>query len=527
MQFILLTLLFLVVLPYVWMHIGPAIADKTVYNADLLQPYLMVGDLIEDPTSLVDWHQPPSIYVFPDWLLSGMLLALPLSPPWLPILYGAIVMALYCMAGGAILSASGRISAALGTWVLAAILVGAGLLATVLGGMSLSSNLYVILAAPFIHTGAVLSTLIAAALFLRLLPAGNRPLLGVALALLTFAASISDRLFVVWFVAPACLAGLLCYWANRPDRSALVPVAIAMGAALAGLAVGWGLSFVLNIHAVPGHGSPERTWRLLEDTFERAADIGDVPSFLILAAALALLARGTVLTVDSLLGHRPTSGEAMEILLAGICAAALSAPLATSMMTELWLSQVGGWRYFLILTLIPMIWVAYLALGALAQSRFPNLLSYIPAAMLLGCILIALPSWHSVQQLVAVRPLQKCVEAEGRTTGLAGAWTARRLTMLSGRRLHVVAITQGGAPDLPNHNARWYAARGKDEAPPKFDFILLPAIDWNDHVYRDFEEIFGAPDRIVHCDKDPSPDRATQLWLYDSPLTLRDDEPES
>src|SRR5262245_50089394 len=81
--------IFMTFLVYLLYHLG----DRTIYNSDLVQPYLLVGDLMMDRNALFTWYHSPALYIFPDWLLSLIVVAVPLPGSWMPLVYGALNLA--------------------------------------------------------------------------------------------------------------------------------------------------------------------------------------------------------------------------------------------------------------------------------------------------------------------------------------------------------------------------------------------------------------------------------------------------
>lgn len=314
-HFAILTLAFFLLLSFLLGHdYGIAI-----YNSDVIHPFLLVGDLLRDRTALVDWHYSPALYVFPDWFLTAAVMVAPVTNGWLPLIYGALIMALYCLAGGAVLASSGSARMVTAAWAIAAALFFAGGAFLLFIDAPISPGVYSHLAAPYTHTGAVLATLAASALFLSLL-SGHSGLGGaVGLAALVSAASFSDLLFVAWFVAPACGAALLNAWATRRSRGLLLAGLIG-GAA----AAGWMLEIPLHgadlleylAEKQSLQGSLGALWNTAKLSTE--GDVVDVPIILITAMIIALLGRAAFLIV-SLWRHRAVrADEFMELLLGGI-----------------------------------------------------------------------------------------------------------------------------------------------------------------------------------------------------------------
>ena len=518
----LLTFVFFVFLPYV---LEPYILGPTgkglwrigrgepLYNSDLVTPFLVVGDLMRHPSALFTWYYTPAPYVFPDWLLSALVLATPFPGSWMPLIYGALIMALYSLAGGALLATTDKVTLASGAWMTASALALGGILATAFNAPIISTWLYATLAAAGSHTGAALSTLAAAALFLSLLRDSRPPAVVaiVALGVLTFAASFSDILFSVWFVGPACITGLLYTWATHQRRGLLLITIVAIAAA-----TGWVVDQTLStmygdsarvdyVAAKTSTGSWALSEHVLRQSLASSLDPLDVPLFLIALTIMALLSRGIVLTAKSLRRLTPTCGEVMEIFLAGVCAIALLAPIMTNMIYD-----AAHWRYSLILMLTPMLWVVYHTVKTIPAGLRRGFLPIMPLLIVLLCAAILMPAWRAATRLAAPRPIQICIGAEGRTAGLGDYWTAKQLILMSDRRIHMAQIAADGRPYRWITNETWFSRRADNDARPRFDFIV-PARLKIDAL----ERVFGPPDQIKDCgDK--------KLWLYNHPLSLAD-----
>jgi hypothetical protein len=487
----LLGLVFFVFVSYLIDRLGAA---DLLYNSDVVQPYLMVGDIIRDPSSFFSWDRSAALYSFPDWFLAATLLALPVPNAWLPLIYGALLLTLYALAGGALLATSGEIKPALAAWSIAFILVAGGL-ATLLFPQGISSDLYVQLAAPYVHTGAALAALAAAALFLHLLQRSDQASTGCcALGLLAFAASFSDPLFCVWLVAPAGLTGLLHTWATRKPRGAVLAVVV-VAAALAG----WVIQRLLHNPGFDFAGSWSASIELLSTLL--ANNWGDGPLLLIGLLILALLLRGALLAVKLLRRETPTPGQTLELLLAAICAAALSAPVVANMITD-----AGKLRYFLILMLVPSLWVCFLLLRRTTDSPLHRYLESVPVALLLLSFGFFLPAWSSAKRLATLAPLEACLEGHGLTAGLGDYWTAKATIFESDRRIHLVQLKSDGGFYLSNFNGRWAANRADGNGPLRPNFIVPRGLD----PVR-LRNVYGAPHSVIDC-------AGQEVWLYQSPL---------
>lgn len=471
------------------------------YNSDVVHPFLLIEDIVGDLTALADWYYPPALYVFPDWLLAATVMASRAPSGWLPLLYGALLMALYSVAGGAILAVGHNVRFLHMTWVVAAVLFLAGWTVALFSEAPVSPWPYVNLAQPFTHSGAVLATLLGVAIYLSLL--GGRygwwPTLGMAV--FVFAATVSDFSFLAWFVAPACFVAVIYSWSHR-EYSGVRLAAVIAGGALAA----WTLEQTLpSYEARAGYlGDPATiidSLLALWSTLKLIA-VEDKPLLLISVCILALWVRGAAILISLLRRRKIARGESMELLLGGICGAAIVIPLITGIF-----KKPDDLYYAKIVFLAPPIWLAYHAARNISTER----LAWTSAIIVLfSCAAIARPAYNTIQRLVAARPLQVCLEAENRTTGIGDYWTAKLLMFMSDRRIHIVQVgRRNGESHRWIYNEQWFTKRADNGKLARPDFIVATRLKTS--AKRFLRLKFGTPQRVLTCDGE-------KIWLYKEPL---------
>jgi hypothetical protein len=197
----------------------------------------------------------------------------------------------------------------------------------------------------------------------------------------------------------------------------------------------------------------------------------------------------------------PTPAQILELLLAAICAAALAAPLVANMITD-----VGKLRYFLILMLVPSLWVCFLLLRRITDSPLRPYLESVPVALLLLSVGFVLPAWSSAKRLATPTPLEACLEGHGLTAGLGDYWTAKATIFESDRRIHLVQLKSDGRFYLSNFNGRWLANRADGNGPLRPNFIVPKGLD-----PVQIRNVYGAPHGVITC-------AGEEVWLYQSPL---------
>lgn len=65
-------------------------------NSDLVQSYLQIRDLLANPLSIADWHLPPSLSIFPDWLLATLPTILFPAYPAYALANSTLLLSLFC-----------------------------------------------------------------------------------------------------------------------------------------------------------------------------------------------------------------------------------------------------------------------------------------------------------------------------------------------------------------------------------------------------------------------------------------------
>lgn len=497
-----LVLAFLAILAFL---LGRGRADA-LYNSDVVHVFLLVQDLLRDPAALLDWHHSPAIYVVPDWLIAALPVIAGVPDAALPLAHGALLLTLYSLSGGALVAAAGRVPPLAAVWGVAAALAASGGIAFLSVDHPLTPVWYAMLAAPFTHSGATLMTLVCAALLLALLSgrAGKTAL--AALAVAVFAAAFSDFLFLPWFVGPACIVALLAARSGAPGngrRCAGVVAAAAVAAVLAERLVraGGGIAGYM-----PTRNPLDAVATFVADILSATA-AGDLFLLAILALAVALWVRAAFLLLVLWRGAALPPGALTDLFLAGSCAAAVLAPLATGTYLD-----VTSWRYFLAVFLLVLLWVVDLAFRRAAARRAGPAVPGLLAALVLGAAAAAsVPALDAGKRLASPGPLAACLAGEDRNDGLGDYWTAKRLMLASGRAIHIVQVNDTGSLYRWNYNDRWFHRRTGDGAPVRPDFIVLDNLDAGLIAHR-----FGPPARALACG-------GSEVWLYDRPLDVSPD----
>ena len=481
--------------------LGPGLAGH-VYNSDVLHAFMVVQDLLSDPSSVLDWYHSPALYVFPDWLLAAPLVSIGLPSYSLPLLAGAMLLTLHAFAGGWLVAEGGGARVPLSAWVVAAALLLAGSAACLVPGQRIAPLLVAALGSLYVHSGAALSTIVGATLLVRLLAGQPNGKLLWLLAAVVFAASFSDRLFVVWFVGPAVGLAALVGWSTRTRFRlgvALTLAVVSVGAVALETVVRGRVALAGYLKSSANFADPVASAAAVWAQFREEPREYVVVVMLGLAVAMIVRAAGVVLAL--LRRREPTKAALIEGLLGAGCAAAVLAPLAIGAFSEL-----GHWRYFLVLFVNPLLWVALL-LTRCESRRIRNGIAVVAVLVVLGAAGgFASGARDTLARLRAPSAVEACIRSAGRTDGLGDYWNAKLLMFMTGRGIHVAPIDMEGDPFRWNTNERWFRERADGVRAARPDFIIVERLD---AVALDGR--FGPPARTAWCG-------SAELWFYDHPL---------
>jgi putative flippase GtrA len=479
-----------------------------LYNSDVIQPFLLVADLFRDPGALFTWYHSPAPYVVPDWLLSGMLVAMGWPGKTLPLLYAGTIFTLYAFAGGYSLSVGTRVLPSVAAWLVATVLVACGLIILWFKIPHISAFIYVSMGAPFIHTGALLLSLMSSGLFLRSLQVDSPRSPFVLLLIIVILGSFSDMIFVVWFVLPAMLTGSLYYWVNRRRRTIGVIGGVGL-AALVGHLLEGALHPVRQSYMAANERSVTESWEWLVRHGHMAVTDRDYPTLFVLVLCALLLLRGVALAIGSFSRRDLSQKQWLEMLFAGMVAAGLLAPIAAGM-----LGQFSTVRYWMIACMLAPLWGMLSVLDWLHNSnvfmwRYTRLVLRSTALVGLAVFLsVFLPRGMETWKRMAVdHSLVSCLEGMGLDAGLSDYWNAKLLMLLSNGRLHLIQISSDGIPWRWNTNEAWLNQRTDIQAEPDFHFILPQNLDEGT-----LQRTYGKPQQIARCD-------GQAVWVYERSIS--------
>lgn len=463
------------------------------FTSDLVQPYLVVEDFWADPASFYTWRHSPSPYVFPDMLIAVALVLLPLSPKWMGILYGTALLTGYSLAAGALIGKATNTDSRYAGFVFALCLLIVIVAAQALGGQ-LAPWLLLTLFAPFIHTGALLMTLLAMVLLERILRVPGSAGAKALLALMVLVTTFSDALFMVWFVLPA----LIVLWLHARackmhlPRALMVSLFSAAAIAVAAERVFHGIKAGKPLRLDTIIGAADTLW-------SSALDAATEPDWVfvgLLAVTVIILLPGAVSLRRSMQRREMPFGDTLAIFLAASVILGVLAPILTS-----YFQEQSHWRYVLFFPLYAILKLAIILSRLMMTGRSAR---PVPAIGLAVVVAIMSPAaYRAATAPETPTDLEKCLDAHGLATGFGDYWVAKRLMFLSERKLHIVQLKSDGRLDTYNYNRDWFQHRADDGSAIAPDFILVTGLDAGR-----IRDKFGEPREAVQC-------AGTEVWLYD------------
>ena len=473
-----------------------------LYNSDLIEPYLIVQDVLQNLYALCDWTFSPALYAFPDWLISLPLILFGITNKLLPIFYGSTLLSLDCLTAGMLVAKCSQSSVNLSgwawTWIITLIISALGGFILMCPQSRLSYYMLVWLGTSYIHSGAVLMTLVSLLCWLYILHPQNRAQKILAIWLLSgsiFFTSFSDFIFVVWFVLPVSLVTLLHQWnikkyAGRPFFWLIIPSLLAIG-----------LEVILR-HQSPGSRAHQTgSLMLWISDLVALVDSADYPMLIVLLLNALLLLRACII-VKSLIQKNPIKqSDWVELLLASIAFFAIATPLLLHLYRGYAL-----WRYSLIIFILPPIWIA-LSISRHIQTKTLTHLGLGAFSLLLTATYLAFPQ-ASITIKSAQKPsaLESCLLQNKLTAGYGDYWNAKSLIFLSNRQIHIAQLTESAQAELFNFNRAWFITRSDNGQAFKPNFVMMQGLD-----PVAIEQLFGEPQSTLRCQQQ-------LIWSYDHEL---------
>ena len=472
---------------------------RTAYNSDLVHPYLLLQDLLADPTALLSWQLSPAIYVFPDWLLAGLLVAIDLPNFVLPLAYGGFLLASYGFLLGWLLVAmrTARWPEAVvwGCLGIAGLFMASNSSPIGLGGTYLS-----FIATAYIHSGAVFAGFLLIPLLTEVFygtgPAQQRA--RWAVTLLIPLACYSDLVFVAWFAAPVCTVFLVAPtpMPNSCKRRLLLKLGgLGVLAVLVDLTRPSRVGLDLDHNLLKGFG----VWRdLLVTSFQSSQWQIWIP----LCLLIPMVIRGFWL-LQTPHAAGPSRSRAIELCVITVSVSSVLLPFLSGAMVH-----ESKLRYSLPVLIFPWVWLLQLASQFNTPQRRPGLQAA-GVALACGCLPLLPKAAAAFARIDAKQHLQKMLEDHNQQVGYGDYWTAKPVIFETNRKVHCIPLLSNGQLDLRNYNARWFTERAGDAGSIEPTFVVTSRL--NEDVLT---KLFGEPDTIEQFRKNQF------VWFYNKPLPL-------
>lgn len=174
---------------------------------------------------------------------------------------------------------------------------------------------------------------------------------------------------------------------------------------------------------------------------------------------------------------------------------ALITIFAMWMSSDFTLSNYAEIRYMIPVFLAPIVFAPVLIREFAPQFPASFLAPIFLTIILLSYFLFILPKvplkgqFYSDYYPENVRCIDKALSPIGVRKGISAYWQARYITMLSKRKLQIVAVNPDTSPYLWISNKKWYWG--------KFDFAIIPEGDTN--MLRSFQNLLGKPISTAKC----------------------------
>jgi hypothetical protein len=479
------------------------------FNSDNLLCNAFCEDVLNG-ADLSGWNFPAAPYLFPD-----MLLLLPCQ--WLGRDLVAVYFAYDALFYGALLAALYWLARQLGLARRAAFVTAAAALTFL--AVTFLRDAYrgvgQLMGHPGNHLGAVLVGVLLLGLFARALRSGGHGRAGAAAFVLACGlGALSDKLLVVQFVLPACLAlGALALWRRLTWRLLARHAALVATALL----IAQGLQLLLTRLGCKFQGADEDFRR------PRAGDFAALFARLRLVVGeqylfLTLLPLTLLSALLVLWAWRKRSGSgpggtavpfvALAVALVPLCN--LLVLFAVGMGRHAAVDRYCVASYFLpflflglLLALLPG-WAARLGRGLL-------LVFVVGLALHQFALLLPKVSREALRQPYPplAEAIDRLVEEHGPMRGLAGFWSARELSFLTHSRTLLVPILTDCSPYPHASNANWYIDPGPGRLSlPEYRLLVVAASRGLAPTPEVLVSQFGQPLKKVLVGPD-------QLWLYD------------
>ena len=474
-------------------------------NSDALYLPSIYQDLFIHQTGLNGWHLNSAPTFFPEMLLYFPLMALLKGTALTSMVYGLLqILLLMLLTDRFLILADEGISSTTRYLITFSFMLFP--LSTLLGdGPIISAQVFL----SGYHSGSFIISLMAIILSLTYIKMGGGARLAL-LGVITFLAVISDKLFIMSFVAPAILFSLL--QVSRPGMRPRYLVLIALLALTSFLGL---MTFNLidkseTIHIIPVHAKmfqfqeiPEAIFTLA-DHLKRVIITYPTQRFLVLATLLFILGAPVYLLLNlrSYLSRRLTRDRDIFY--------SLTLFLLLFVLLVLFTPVINGYyrgpsniRYNYPAFIMGSAGFVYLTARLLSPLALPLWLKKYFTSFCTILVFIVLLVWgvnnHSVKGLrqylnhypESVRILDELKTEHDLKYGLSGYWQAKYSTLFSRNDLRLYSISNKSftPSSFHAHNENWYYDGGRgSHANPVFNFLETSAFSNTEKLKQLFGE---------------------------------------
>jgi hypothetical protein len=360
---------------------------------------------------------------------------------------------------------------------------------------------------PVCHFGSSIMSLAAALLALRLIEEW-RASQAVLFTLCVALADLSNRKFLIDFIVPLGVAGLVLIYLQLVSwrRTAGTVVCGFVGLLLARAADHLLLRQPnLPINEIPLH---------MHLFFQKVpAYLASMPLATLANIFIPYVVFAAMFVVW--LWRRWTSGLAIApgdttlIFLWVFAAVAIVGCVAALSAVYVWPEMI---RYAEPAFFWPIIFVAAAAMPLLERWIAPLAIGQVAAVSI---VIVTIGGWFGFVPLLMhwQHPLAACLQVRrgelGLKAGLASYWLSRPVTVSTNWSIQIDQVSDGGDPIYFGNDRFWYRISFADpRRPPEYNFFVLTWLNPDSLQQR-----FGPPSRIANCGSDV-------LWIYDDPAAL-------
>jgi len=472
---------------------------QSVFNSDLIQPFMVARDFLRDPRTLGDWYHSPANYAFPDVSLAALLLVSPLPRMVVPVAYGGLLLTAYGLLAGWLLvtmrTARWSVAALWGTTLIGLLMIALNATPYGFGGSFLS-----FICAAAIHSGAVVCGLALIPLLSRVFNGSDSQSrrATVAAATLVALSCYSDRTFALWFAGPACLAALVSRTRTRLPRKLLT---------IAGLAaVGSAAVALDHLRPTSRIGSKfdfdaRKSLAVVVEAVRTAIADGQWPLWLPVTLLVPMCLRAVwLLVTPRARRHATRDGVELAVIFCGI--AALAGPIALNAV-----HHPSLLRYCLPIFVLPYVWL----LAFLFRWSVPGLRPWLyvtPLALWTWIATLAPGGFAALDVAMHGESLARTLADLGHPAGYCDYWTAKRTMYETNYAVHCVQVDPALRVRPYNFRESWFHRRADDGGEIRPTFVVLSKLD--ERIVR---QAFGEPAEVRRF-------RDKTIWLYDEQLPL-------